>query len=64
MPTPRNIKTNQAYDLLNVTINDIIESRRATMEDKGDLLSMLLLSQDENGEQMSDRQIRDEAMVY
>jgi len=63
MPTPRNIKTNQAYDLLNVTINDIIESRRATMEDKGDLLSMLLLSQDENGEQMSDRQIRDEAMT-
>lgn len=63
VPTPRNLKSNQVYDLLNTTIDDIIEARRGTMEDKGDLLSMLLLSTDENGDQMDDKQVRDEAMT-
>ncbi len=63
VPTARNRKTNKVYDLLNTTVNDMIEARRQTMEDKGDLLSMLLLSTDENGERMNDKQVRDEAMT-
>jgi cytochrome P450 len=43
----------------------MIRERRASGEDRGDLLSMLLLAQDEedNGGGMSDRQVRDEAMT-
>ncbi len=63
IPTPANRRTDQAYALLNGTIEDIINDRRQTMEDKGDLLSMLLLSVDEDGERMNDKQVRDEAMT-
>ncbi|MEO5720472.1 MAG: cytochrome P450 [Chthoniobacterales bacterium] len=42
----------------------IIQERRATGEDHGDLLSMLLVAQDEeDGGRMSDLQVRDEAMT-
>jgi cytochrome P450 len=43
----------------------IIQARRATNEDRGDLLSMLLLAQDAEGDggKMSDLQLRDEAMT-
>ena len=40
-----------------------IDQRRASGEDRGDLLSMLLLSEDEDGERMADRQVRDEAVT-
>jgi cytochrome P450 len=40
----------------------MIDERRASGEDKGDLLSMLLLAQDEDdGRMMTDQQVRDEA---
>jgi cytochrome P450 len=42
----------------------IIEQRRNSGGDQGDLLSMLLLAQDEDdGGQMTDRQVRDEAVT-
>lgn len=63
IPTPANRRAVEAFDLLDVTINDIIASRRETMDDKGDLLSMLLLSVDDDGERMTDEQVRDEAMT-
>src|SRR5439155_1926498 len=47
-------------------IYQIIADRRASrgQADRGDLLSMLLLAQDENdGATMTDRQVRDEAMT-
>lgn len=54
--------------ILDRMIYDIIEQRRASGEDRGDLLSMLLHAQDEEaaeGEeaQMTDKQVRDEAMT-
>lgn len=49
---------------LNETIYELIRGRRASGLDKGDLLSMLLLSQDEeNGQHLTDEQVRDEAMT-
>lgn len=47
------------------TIEEIIRQRRAAGEDKGDLLSMLLLAVDEgeNGRGMTDEQARDEAVT-
>lgn len=53
-----------ALDRLNETIHGLIRDRRASGVDKGDLLSMLLLSQDEEtGRHLTDEQVRDEAMT-
>ena len=50
---------------LDTFITGIIRDRRASGEDKGDLLSMLLLAVDEQGDGrgMTDRQARDEAVT-
>jgi cytochrome P450 len=62
LPSVRSFE--QARDFLDKTIYGIIAERRASKEDKGDLLSMLLLAQDEDGGAgMSDKQIRDEALT-
>lgn len=63
IPTPTNRRGTAAFNLLDKTIEEIINTRRQTMEDKGDLLSMLLLSVDDDGERMTDEQVRDEAMT-
>ncbi len=53
-----------ALNRLNETIYGLIRERRASALDKGDLLSMLLLSQDEEtGQRLTDEQVRDEAMT-
>jgi cytochrome P450 len=49
---------------LDETIYRIIAERRANKEDTGDVLSMLLASQDEDNETMTDKQIRDETMTF
>jgi cytochrome P450 len=50
---------------LDATVYRMIAERRASGEDRGDLLSMLLLARDveEDGGQMTDLQLRDEAMT-
>ena len=64
LPLPSVRRFEKARDFLDKTIYGIIAERRASKEDKGDLLSMLLLAQDEDGSAgMSDRQIRDEALT-
>jgi cytochrome P450 len=56
---------NSARDRLDQTIYRMIRERRASGEDRGDLLSMLLLAQDTEGDGtgMSDLQLRDEALT-
>jgi cytochrome P450 len=63
LPIPRNRERAQATTTLNNLLHTIISERRRTGNDKGDLLSMLLLSQDENGERMNDQEVRDEAVT-
>ena len=63
-PTRRNRRYLQARRVLDSLVYDIIQQRRRTAEDRGDLLSMFLLARDEEtGEQMSDKQLRDEVMT-
>ncbi len=63
-PTPVNLRLRRAVDRLNAIIFRIIAERRASGEDRGDLLSMLLQAQDDDdGGQMTDRQLRDETMT-
>src|SRR5580693_1316103 len=49
LPLPAIRRFERARDFLDKTIYGIIAERRASEEDKGDLLSMLLLAQDEDG---------------
>jgi len=64
-PIPSTFRFRAAIERLDATIYGIIEDRRASGEDRGDLLSMLLLAQDEEGDGggMTDIQLRDEAMT-
>ncbi len=50
--------------MLDDVIYGMIQERRASGADRGDLLSMLIAARDEeSGEQMSDKQVHDEAMT-
>ena len=61
---PMQGRNQAAIDRLNETVYGMIRDRRASGIDKGDVLSMLLLSKDEEtGEHLSDEQVRDEAMT-
>jgi cytochrome P450 len=65
LPLPRVRRFERALARLDKTIYAIIDERRRAGIDRGDLLSMLLLAQDEEGDGggMSDRQLRDETMT-
>lgn len=63
VPTPLRIRSHYANAALNKIVYRFIHQRRMTGEDAGDLLSMLLLSEDENGSRMTDKQVRDEAVT-
>jgi cytochrome P450 len=63
IPTPANLRMRRAVARGDDIIYRIIDERRASREDKGDLLSMLLHAQDEDGSRMTDRQLRDEVMT-
>jgi cytochrome P450 len=68
LPLPAMRRFELARNRLDETIYGLIRERRKTGEDLGDLLSMLLLAQDEenngeNGSGMTDEQVRDEALT-
>jgi cytochrome P450 len=64
LPFPQSIRFRRSRATLDEVIYGIIEQRRRSGADKGDLLSMLLLAQDEeDGKGMSDKQVRDEALT-
>ena len=64
LPLPSNTKLRQAQHYLDTLIYRLIDERRTTGIDTGDLLSMLLFAQyDEDGSHMSARQVHDEALT-
>jgi len=63
LPTRHNLRAMLATRRLNRIIYRIIAERRASERDAGDLLSMLLAAQDEDGSRMNDQQLRDEAIT-
>jgi len=62
-PTPAHFRFHRRVAEIDEIIFRIISERRASGRDEGDLLSMLLQAQDEDGSQMDDRQLRDEVMT-
>ncbi len=65
LPLPSMRRFEKARDRLDSTIYGLIQERRRSGRDMGDLLSMLLLAQDEEGDGggMTDQQVRDEALT-
>lgn len=62
-PLPHNIKMRRALALLDSTIYGTIARRRSSSENKGDLISLLLAARDEDSRQLTDKEIRDDAMA-
>ena len=67
LPLAANRRFAEARARLDATIHRMIRERRASGEDRGDLLSMLLAARDEgeggDGRGMTDEQVRDEALT-
>lgn len=64
LPLPHSNRFRKAKSSLDAIIYGIINERRKTGAETGDLLSMLLLAQDEDdGGRMDDKQIRDECLT-
>ncbi|MGH7718718.1 MAG: cytochrome P450, partial [Gemmatimonadaceae bacterium] len=65
LPIPPIRRFREARARLDETIYRIIAERRAENRDRGDLLSMLMLARDEEGDgaRMTDEQLRDEVMT-
>ena len=66
LPTAKRRRQQGAIAKINQVIQHIIEERRRSKVDHGDLLSMLMLAvddDDKNGGQMTDQQLRDVAMT-
>jgi len=65
LPLPIVRRYARAQEVLDTLIYRIIDERRGKPDDRGDLLSMLLLARDdeEDGGRMSDAQLRDEVMT-
>ena len=60
-PRPENLRYKNAIQQMDKSIYKIINQRRSSSENPGDLLAMLMEARDEDdGSQMSDKQLRDE----
>jgi len=63
LPTPTNLRLERAIRQIEKVLYRIIAEKRSSGRDAGDLLSMLLAAQDEDGSRMTDKQLRDEAIT-
>ena len=63
VPTPTNLRIKREIAFIESILYRIISDRRASGHDAGDLLSMLLHAQDEDGFRMTDKQLRDETLT-
>jgi cytochrome P450 len=63
LPTATHRLFNQDAREIDAIVYRIIDERRRSGQDEGDLLSMLLKAHDEDGSEMSNKQLRDEVMT-
>jgi cytochrome P450 len=63
LPTSTNLRVERAIRQIEKVLYRMIAEKRASGRDAGDLLSMLLAAQDEDGSRMTDKQLRDEAIT-
>jgi len=61
---PSNKKYREAIKRTNKLIAKLVDERRKTDVDKGDLLSILLKAENDKGEKMTDEQLRDQICIF
>ena len=62
-PTPANRRARREVEYMDSLIYGIISDRKKDTQPRNDLLSLLMAAMNEDGSQMSERQVRDEAMT-
>lgn len=62
-PSARNRRKLQAIENIEAIVRAVIDERRQDGQDRGDLLSTLVFAKTEDGEAMTDKEIRDQAMT-
>lgn len=64
-PTPPNLRANREYEFLDSLVYRIISDRKAHPDSnhRNDLLSLLIAAMDQDGSQMTPKQLRDETMT-
>jgi cytochrome P450 len=62
-PTVTHVRQQLVEKRMNKLVYHLITERQKNLQDRGDLLSMLLLTNDEDGQGMNDMQIRDEVVT-
>jgi cytochrome P450 len=62
-PSARNKRKLGAIKDIEDIVRAVIDERRTSGEDRGDLLSMMLQTTDEGGDRLTDKEIRDQAMT-
>ena len=62
-PSKANRRKMKAIGDIETIVRRFIEERRASGEDRGDLLSTLILARTEEGEQLDDKEVRDQSMT-
>jgi cytochrome P450 len=63
IPIPGNVRYVRGVRRIDQLVTKIIRERREQGEDRGDLLSMLMLARDDEGQSMSEGQLRDEVIT-
>jgi cytochrome P450 len=63
VPIPGNLRYVRAVREIDRLVTRIIQERRQHGEDRGDLLSMLMLARDDSGQPMTGQQLRDEVVT-
>ncbi len=63
VPLPGHVRYRRGLRRIEQVVARMVQERRSHPEDTGDLLSMLMLARDEQGQPMSDRQLRDEVVT-
>ena len=63
VPTPGNIRYVRGVRRIRRLVTRIIQERREDDRDRGDLLSMLMLARDDDGQPMTEHQLRDEVIT-
>ncbi|MBV9257628.1 MAG: cytochrome P450 [Ktedonobacteraceae bacterium] len=62
-PTPHNFRAKRAIAVLRSRIQQMIDERRTSSQERNDFLSILLNAQGEDGSHMTNEQIGDEALI-
>ncbi|MFD6989979.1 cytochrome P450 [Streptomyces sp. NPDC059943] len=63
IPTPGRQRLKKAVAVIDSEVNRVTEERHLSGADRDDLLSRLLAARDEQGDRLSDKEIRDEAVT-